>query len=260
MNIRLKTEKDIAILRVSGKILSNLLYILKEHAHEGVSLSELDSIAEKFLKENGVTSAFFGYRPEKNSEPYPAHICASVNNIVVHGVPSRYVLKDGDILKIDAGVNYNEYITDAAFTVGIGEISEKAKELIVVTRHALQTAIGAAIVGNTIGDIGWTIDKTITSAGFHTVRGLIGHGVGFKLHEDPSVYNYGDKGKGMKLKSGLVLAIEPIVGMESGNIKQLPDDSFAIVDGSISAHFEQTIVITDNGTEILTPFLWEQDK
>lgn len=254
MNINLKTENDLKKMRISGSILSSLLKKLKNEAKEGISLMELDDMAGKFLEEAGARSAFLNYKPEGAKTPYPAYICVSVNNQVVHGIPSNYKLKKGDIASIDAGVNYEGYITDSAITLGIGHISNTAQKLINATEKALKSAVQVAILGNTLGDIGWTIETITRKAGFNVAHGLTGHGVGFKLHEDPSVYNYGDKGKGLKLKSGMVLAIEPIVNAGSGKVKQAKDDSFVTVDRSLSAHFEQTIAITENEPEILTPF------
>lgn len=253
MNIKLKNEHDLEMLRTSGIILSRTLNALKERARVGVRLAYLDDLARQFIKNEGAKPSFLGYKPEGASIGYPAAICTSVNEKIVHGIPDNYTLKDGDVLKIDLGVNYKNYFTDAAITVPIGKISAEAQKLIQVTKEALGNAIKICAVGNHLGDIGWIIEKTVKSAGFSVARGLTGHGVGFAVHEDPTIYNYGDKGTGMVLKPGMVLAIEPMVVVGLGDIKQLSDDSFVIKDGSLSAHFEHTIAITKNGPEILTP-------
>jgi len=252
MKINLKTENDLKKLRISGSILNSLLQRLRNEAREGVELLYLDDIAKKFLKEAGAKSAFLNYKPEGAKKSYPAHICVSVNNQVVHGVPSHYKLKQGDILAIDVGANYESYITDAAISLGIGKISEIAKRLIETTEKALREAIKLATAGNTLGDIGLVIESIAKKAGFNVADGLTGHGVGFTLHEDPPIYNYGEKGKGLKLKAGMVLAIEPIINAGGGKILQAKDDSFVTADGSLSAHFEKTIAITEGGNEILT--------
>ena len=254
MNVRLKSEKDLEGLRKSGEILSLILKKLKAEVKAGVRLIFFDELARKLLKEAGAKSAFLGYRPAGAKSAFPAAICASVNAQIVHGIPSEYVLKDGDILKIDFGVNYEGYFTDAAFTIGIGKISKDAQELIKNTEEALKKAIKMCLPGNHLGDIGWQIENTVKKKGFKVVNGLTGHGTGFALHEDPYVFNYGRRGEGMVLEPGLVLAIEPMVALGSGDIKQAKDDSFFTADGSLSAHFEKTIAITKNSPEIITLF------
>ena len=252
--IRLKKEKDLEGLRTSGSILARILVALKAKAKAGVNLTELEEAARTMLKEDGATAAFLNYKPEGASSPYPAALCLSLNDQIVHGQPRDRVLKDGDILKIDFGVVYKGYVTDAALTVAIGEASAQAKKLMTVTEESLQAGIAAARPGNTLGDIGAAIESHVEQNGLSVVVGLTGHGTGFKLHEDPTVYNYGRRGEGMKLRPGLVIAIEPMVSMGSPRIKQAKDDSYYTQDGSLSAHFEKTIAITDKGTEILTAF------
>lgn len=250
--IRLKSAKDIEGLRASGEILARVLRELRNAAHEGVSLCSLDELARKLLKEAGAGSAFLGYRPEGSTKAYPAAICTSVNKQVVHGLPTDYVLKSGDVLKIDTGVSYRGYITDSATTVAIGPVSKEIKKLMEVTERALSDAIGACKKGNRLGDVGWAVEDAAKKSGFSVVRGLTGHGVGFKLHEDPAVYNYGNRGEGMELKPGLVLAIEPMISIGKGDVMQEADDSFVTRDGSVSAHFEHTVAITSAGPETLT--------
>ncbi|MCL4403959.1 type I methionyl aminopeptidase [Patescibacteria group bacterium] len=252
--IRLKKEKDLEGLRNSGKILAQILVALKEKAKEGVNLMDLEETARAMLKEEGATAAFLNYKPEGASAPYPAALCLSLNDQIVHGTPRDRALKNGDVLKVDFGVVYDGYVTDAAFTVGIGGISKPAKKLIQVTEDALKAGIAAARPGGTLGDIGYAIEAHVEKNGLTVVEGLTGHGTGFKLHEDPTVYNYGRRGEGMKLQPGLVLAIEPMVSLGSAHIKQSRDDSYYTQDGSLSAHFEKTIAVTKSGIEILTAF------
>jgi methionyl aminopeptidase len=252
--ILLKNKKDIKMLRQSGEILVEVLQTLIFESKAGISLKSLDIQAQKLIKKYKAEPSFLGYKPEGAHQPYKAAICTSVNDQIVHGLPSDYLLKEGDILKIDIGVNYKNYFTDAAVTLGIGKISEKAIKLIETTKNALEKAIAVCLVGNHLGDIGWTIEQYVLANGFKVIKGLTGHGVGFSLHEEPAVYNYGRKGEGLELKSGLVLAIEPMVSISCSEIKQLADDSYATKDGSLSAHFEKTVAITENGPEVITPF------
>jgi methionyl aminopeptidase len=250
--IKLKTEKDLDFLRISGKILANVLSELQNLANEGIRLTELDKKAREIIAKADARPAFLGYRPAGAKKSYPAAICTSVNNVVVHGIPSDYILKSGDILKIDAGVNYKGYFTDAAVTIGIGKISKEALQLIEVTKKALEEAITVAQAGNHLGDIGAAVEKVVKSAGFSVIRGLTGHGVGFAVHEEPTILNYGEKGTGLELKKGMVIAIEPMVTMGKGDILELEDGSYAAKDGSLTAHFEHTIYIDENKTEVLT--------
>jgi methionyl aminopeptidase len=253
--IHYKKQKDIDGLRESGKILVLVLLTLKELAKEGIALEELNKKAIEMLQRAGATPAFLNYQPEGAKKPFPAAICASLNEQIVHGIPDKRILKNGDVLKIDFGVVYKNYITDAALTLGIGKISEEAQNLINTTKEALNQAIETAKLPNTkLGDIGWIIEHTAEKNGLSVVNELTGHGVGFKLHEDPTVYNYGEKGTGITLKSGLVIAIEPMISIGSPLIVQNEDDSFSTKDGSLSAHFEKTIAVTENGIEVLTPF------
>jgi methionyl aminopeptidase len=250
----MKSEKDLDGLRASGRILATILQRLKEAAHEGVRLRDIDALAARLLQEAHARSAFLGYKPEGSRKSYPAHICTSVNEQIVHGLPTDYVLKSGDLLKIDLGVKYQDYFTDAAVTVGIGNISPVAKNLIAATEAALSKAIAMCQAGNHLGDIGFVIEKTTQEYGFRIIKGLTGHGTGFALHEDPTIYNFGKKGEGIELQPGMVLAIEPMVAAGSARIKQHSDDSFATVDKSLTAHFEHTIAIKSNDSETLTRF------
>ncbi len=252
MKIRLKTEADITMMRVSGTILADTIKTLASEAKEGVTLAALDKRARTLIADAGGSPTFLGYTPEGAPKPYPAALCASVNEKIVHGIPNGYVLKNGDILSIDLGVTYKGYITDAAITIGIGKISDEAKELIKVTERSLEEAIKECEVGKHLGDIGFAVENTAKKAHFSVIQGLTGHGVGFELHEDPSVFNYGRRGDGMKLVPGLVLAIEPMLSIGSPYAIALRDGSFETRDKSLSAHFEHTIAITEKGYEVLT--------
>jgi len=250
--IRLKSKEDIKHLRISGKILSDVLRALQQNAREGTYVSSLDSFARELLKRYKASSAFLGYRPEGTNKAYPAAICASLNDVVVHGVPSRKMLKEGDLLKIDIGVNYKGYITDGAITIPIGKVSKDAKRVLETTKRALAEAVDECRAGKRLGDVGSVIELTAKKNKCSVVKGLTGHGVGFELHEDPVVYNFGKKGTGMIIEEGLVIAIEPMLSVGSPHIIQLSDESYATSDGSLSAHFEHTVAITENGSEVLT--------
>ncbi|MBI2591617.1 MAG: type I methionyl aminopeptidase [Candidatus Brennerbacteria bacterium] len=248
----IKSDKELQFLIKSGKILSSILSDLKNEARLGISLKSLDSLAYKLIMAAGGQPAFLNYKPAGAKEPYPSSLCASVNNIVVHGRPDDYKLKNGDLLKLDLGVNYEGFLTDAALTIGIGEISAQNKLLIKITEEALNAGIRAAVSGNTIGDIGFAIESVVKKTNFKIVDMLTGHGIGRKLHEEPAVYNFGRSGEGLKLKKGMVLAIEPMVSAGASAIKQLADDSFAVKDGSCSAHFEKTVMVDYPKALVLT--------
>lgn len=247
-----KSEEEIEIMSHGGQILKATLEALMSHAGVGTSLIELDRIAERLIKEAGALPAFLGYKPYGAGKAFPNSICASVNDTIVHGRPSGYKLKSGDLLKIDIGVLYKGFYTDAARTVGIGEIAPVAKKLINVTKEALNRGISEAVVNNKLGDIGYIIESFVSSRGFKIVRGLTGHGIGKKLHEDPVVNNFGKKNTGLILQAGMVLAIEPMVSVGTSIITMMKDDSYITKDGSLSAHFEDTVVITKNGVRIIT--------
>ncbi len=247
-----KTKKDIEALRASGAILAAVLFELKKNIYEGVTLSSLDKKARTFLMARNARPAFLNYKPEWAERAYPAAICASVNEKIVHGIPNEYKIKDGDLVKIDMGVNFNGYVTDAAMTVGVGVISKNAERLIRTTEEALYKGIRECVFGNRLGDIGNAIETHAKKNGITVISGLTGHGVGFELHEEPTVYNFGTRGKGMELREGLVIAIEPMFSLGSADIIQTADEGYATADGSLSAHFEHTVAIGENGPEILT--------
>lgn len=248
----IKTPEEIEKIRKAGKILGQVAKKVMAEISPGTSLKSLDDLTRGLIKKAGAKPAFLGYRPYGAKRPYPCSICASVNEVIVHGIPTDYKLREGDIVKVDFGVINEGWYADAAWTIGVGKISLEAEKLIKTTQEALVSGIKKAKSGNTLGDIGWAINTTVKNKGFKVVEGLTGHGVGEELHEDPSVYNEGKKGSGITLKPGMVLAIEPMVSSGTSKIVQLGDESFATEDGSLSAHFEHTVAITDRGPEILT--------
>lgn len=250
--MQLKTAEEIRLMAEGGAILRRIATELETAAKEGVRLKELDALAKRLMEEAGGTPSFLNYTPAWAETAYPASICASVNDIVVHGIPDAYRLRSGDVVKIDLGLKYKGFHTDTATTVGVGEISDEAKSLIAVTRDALILAIDQCVVGNTTGDIGFAINAYVRKQGMRVAKGLTGHGIGRNLHEDPVVYNEGKPGAGAKLVPGMVIAIEPMVTVGSGAMKEMPDGSFRTAEGALSAHFEHTVAITEEGPIILT--------
>ncbi len=252
--ITIKTKEEIEILKEGGHILAEVLKELEKLAKPGVSTGFLDQKAYELILARGGEPAFKGYQPSFSNKPYPSTLCASVNKVVVHGVPcEEVVLKDGDIFKLDLGVKYKNLFTDAAVTVAVGEISEEKNKLIEATKKALELAIAEVKLGNYIGDIGFVIERHIRSQGFSVVRELVGHGVGYEVHEEPNIPNYGKRDDGPALKPGMVLAIEPIVTMGSGEVRLCKDGfGYETVDGSLSAHFEHTVAVTEEGNDVLT--------
>lgn len=257
MMIKIKTKEEMEILKEGGKILTEVLKELEKFAEPGVSTGFLNQKAREMILASpwrGALPSFEGYKSGFSDKPYPAAICASLNNVVVHGLPSeKVILKEGDILKLDLGVKYKNLFTDAAVTIGIGKMTDEKNKLINVTKRALELAINEVKPGNHIGDIGYAIENYVEKKGLSVVKVLVGHGVGFAVHEDPSIPNYGKKGEGPVLKSGMVLAIEPMAALGSGEVELLKDSfGYETVDGSLSAHFEHTVAVTDNGYLILT--------
>lgn len=252
--IRIKSEKEIETLREGGHRHAEILREVAKHVVPGVSTKHLDEIAHKLILKGGDIPAFLNYTPEGISYPYPASLCVSVNDEVVHGIPNEeVVLQDGDIVSLDLGLKHEGLITDGAITVPCGKISKEAKELIKITKKALDLAIKAAKPGNTTGDIGYAVESFVKPLGYGIVRILSGHGVGYEVHEDPYVPNYGKSGTGEKLVPGMVLAIEPMVNLGTDEVC-VTDDEYTYIteDGKLSAHFEHTIVITKKGAEVLT--------
>jgi len=250
----IKTKAEIDILREGGRRLGVVLRYVAGRAVAGVTERELDAFAEKLIRDAGDEPAFLNYRPDTNGIAFPATLCVSVNDAVVHGIPTDRPLQDGDIVGLDLGIKHRGLFTDSALTIAVGKISKEAKQLIRVTREALDVGIKSARAGQTTGDIGVAIQKFVTPYGYGIVRELAGHGVGHDVHEYPFVPNYGEPGEGEVLEPGMVLALEPMFTLGTDQIK-LGKDKFTYLtkDGSLSAHFEHTIVITESGpAEIIT--------
>jgi methionyl aminopeptidase len=249
--IVLRSEDEISSMRSAGQIIKATFEVLRKSAKPGVRTVELDTIARKEIIKRGGVPAFKGIKV--GSREYPANICTSINEIVVHGIPSGRALEEGDILSIDIGVKFKEYYADAAITVGVGKISEAAEKLVTVTRESLAKGIENALTGSRLGDISAGIQEYVERHGFSVVRDLVGHGIGNALWEDPQVPNYGRPGTGPRLQAGMALAIEPMVNAGTYEVETLAD-GWAVVtcDGKLSAHFEHTIVIREGEAEILT--------
>ena len=246
--IFLKSPWEIEKMRRSNAIVAEVLARLREAIKPGITTLELDRLAEHLCRRKGAKPAFKGYRG------YPFSLCVSVNEEVVHGFPSKKrVLKEGDIVSLDFGVLYDGYYGDAAITVPVGEISERAKRLLRVTEEALYKGIEQAVIGKRLGDISSAIQRYVEAHGYSVVRQFVGHGIGRALHEDPQVPNFGKPGRGIKLKEGMVLAIEPMVNEGTYEVEILADGWTAVTkDRKLSAHFEHTVAITKNGPEILS--------
>lgn len=243
----LKQSDEIDKARASNRIVAEVLSVLREKVKPGVTTRELDKIAEGVTEKRGARPAFKGYRG------YPYSLCASVNEEVVHGMPSNRVLVEGDIVGLDFGVCYQGLYGDSAITLPVGRVSEQATRLMQVTEQSLYSAIHQACDGNRLGDISATVQETVEAAGYSVVRDFVGHGIGKNMHEDPQIPNFGKKGRGIELKRGMILAIEPMVNAGKYKVKILSDGWTVITaDGSLSAHFEHSIAITDNGPEILS--------
>ena len=246
--IVLKTNRELAIMRKAGEISQRALRLGGEAVEPGVSTWEIDRIIRQYIEKEGATPNFLGY------EGYPGSACISVNDVVIHGIPSKdQILKKGDIVGIDTGALYEGFNGDNAWTFPCGEISPEAQGLLDATREALFKGIEQARPGNRIGDIGHAVQEYVEARGYSVVREFVGHGVGAKLHEDPSVPNFGTAGRGVRLMPGMVIAIEPMINMGGAGVRILPDGWTTVTkDGSLSAHFEHTVAITPNGPVLLT--------
>ena len=245
--IVLKSHEEIERMKIPNRIAVKVLHKIKEHARPGISTKELDELTESMLKKLGGTPAFKGYRG------FPASLCASVNEVIVHGIPSKRKLVDGDILSLDFGVYIDGFYGDAAITIPIGNISSDAEKLLETTREALYKSIEKAREGNRLFDISASIESEAGRNGYSVVREFVGHGIGRDLHEDPQVPNYGTPGTGIKLKAGMVLAIEPMINAGGSDVRIKKDGWTAVTrDGSLSAHFEQSVAITSDGPVILS--------
>jgi methionyl aminopeptidase len=252
---QIKSKEEIAILKEGGRRLASLLLELALNAKIGVSSLDLDNLAFSIIEKNGDKPSFLNYKARGSKVAYPASVCISVNDEVVHGVPNinPRIFKEGDIVSIDGGIIHNGLFTDSAITVPVGKISEADQKLLNITKESLYVGIKEARVGNFTGDIGFAIENFVKPHGYGIIRELAGHGVGYAVHEDPFIPNYGKKGEGSKLFSGMVIAIEPMLNIGKSEIILASDGfTYKTRDGSKSAHFEHTVAILDNGPEILT--------
>lgn len=247
-----KNDKEIEQIRNSSKIVAEVLKLLSSKIVAGVSTLELDELAEDYIRSRNAEPAFKGYGHDARNL-FPASICASVNDVVVHGIPNGYRLVDGDIISVDVGVKLNGFFGDGAETFKVGKVSDEKVKLLNVTRESLSKAVDVAVAGNTVGDIGFAVQSYVEANGFSVVRDLVGHGVGIELHEEPSIPNYGKARQGLTLKDGMTIAIEPMINAGSYKVK-IDSDGWTVrtTDGKPSAHFEHTIVVRKNKAEILT--------
>lgn len=249
-SINIKTPFELDIMREAGRINAEALSAAVDMVKPGVTTAELNEAFESVQKKYGVYSPFKNY---PGPYPYPASICASVNEELVHGIPGKRVLKEGDIISMDAGTVYQGFVGDMAVTVAVGEIDQQTKKLIDVTKQALDIAISKMLPGNTVGDIGYAVETFVEDQGYYITRTYTGHGVGRKMHEGPQVPNYGRPGKGMRLREGMTIALEPMVLTgTSRTIVKADEWTVASADGSNTAHFEHTVAVTPDGPEILT--------
>lgn len=246
--IVLKTSRELKIMREAGRIAANALKLAGAAVQPGVSTWEVDRVARRYIEEQGATPTFLGYGG------YPASACVSVNNVVIHGIPSKeHLIKEGDIVSIDVGATYDGYVGDNAWTFPCGKVSAEAQSLMDATRESLFEGIKNAVAGNRLGDVGSAIQRYVEARGYSVVRDFVGHGVGAKMHEDPSVPNYGTPGRGVRLLPGMTIAIEPMINLGVKEVKTLEDGWTTVTaDGKLSAHFEKSIAVTPDGPVILT--------
>lgn len=249
-DISIKSENELALMREAGKLNAKTLEAVREAVRPGVTTAELDKIAESLIRENNAEPVFKGY---PGPYPFPATLTICINDELVHGIPSDRVLKDGDIVSVDCGTYYKGYVGDSAFTIGVGDVSDEAQRLIDVTEQSLFEGIKKMWPGNRLGDVSSSIQRYVEKNGFFVTRIYTGHGVGKNMHEGPQLPNYGIPGKGLKLEPGMTIAIEPMVLMGTDKTRVL-DDKWTVVsaDGSLTAHFEHTVGVTESGPLILT--------
>ena len=247
-----KTPDQIDAMARAGAIQARCVRMLRSKCHPGVTTAELDEAAERFIQAQGAEASFKGYRG------FPGSICASPNSMVVHGIPGRYELKRGDVISLDVGVTKDGWVADAATTVAIGPIQQEARRLLEVTQGALFAGADQVRPDNHLGDVSAAIQQHVESEGLSIIRSLVGHGIGRDMHEDPQIPNYGEPGRGPRLEPGMVLAIEPMVNAGGPNVR-VGDDHWAVysADGSLAAHFEFTVAVTEDGPRILTP--WHEE-
>lgn len=253
--IYLKTEDEIELLRASNLLVAKTLAEVAKYIAPGVSLKRLDTIAEEFIRDNGAIPTFKGF-PNHENVPFPGSICASVNDVVVHGIPfDNVVLKDGDIISVDCGTYLNGFCGDSAYTFCVGEVSEDIKNLLDTTKEALYLGIEQAVAGKRIGDIGYVIQNHCESKSYGVVREFVGHGIGKEMHEDPAVPNYGSRGRGTMLKKGMCIAIEPMITLGKRNI-YMENDGWTVrtIDHKPAAHFEHTLAVGTTKADVLSSF------
>lgn len=245
----IKTEEEIALLRENGILVSKTLAEVGRHVAPGVTTKELDTLAETFIRDHGAEPAFLGYNG------FPHSLCISVNSVVVHGIPSDYMLREGDIVSIDCGTKYKGFFGDSAYTFAVGQVSEAAERLMQTTRQSLFEGIGKALAGNRVGDIGAAVQRYVEEYGYSVVREMVGHGIGSRLHEKPDVPNYGRPGQGKQLAEGMVLCIEPMIN-EGGRGVYMERDGWTLrtADNRNSAHYELTVVVRKEKAELLSTF------
>lgn len=252
--IFLKTKAEIETMRTANRIVAEILAELRRRVRPGVTTAELDRLAGEMIVHHEAETAFKGYTIRNGSVPFPAHVCISLNHEIVHGIPSpQRVIKDGDVVSLDFGVVYGGFYGDAAVSFGVGEIDDSVRRLLDTTAGSLQAGIDQACVGNRLGDVSAAVQSHVERAGYSVVREFVGHGVGRKLHEDPPVPNYGVPNRGVRLRDGMVLAIEPMVNMGGAGVEMLDDGWTAVTkDGSLSAHFEHSVAVTADGPVVLS--------
>jgi methionyl aminopeptidase len=242
-----KSLKEIEKMAHAGRVVVEALELIGHNARAGATTAELDRLADEFIRSRGGMPTFKGYRG------YPASICTSPNDVVVHGIPGPYALRDGDLLAVDVGVTLGGYVADSAYTFAIGDVSEEAARLLEACQAALAAGVEQCRVGNRLSDISHAIQQATESAGFSVVRTLVGHGVGRSMHEDPQIPNFGEPGRGPELQTGMVFAIEPMINAGGSDVVMHDDQwSISTADGSLSAHFEHTVAVTDDGPRVLT--------
>ncbi len=251
--IIIKTDKEIQSMRAGGKIHARILRMVSEKVTAGISTLELDTYAEELVRAAGAKPAFKGYRPAGQDTAFPATLCTSINDEIVHGIPSESrILRDGDIVSLDLGVEYQGVFLDGAITVPVGIVSKEIQKFLDDTYESMMAGINEIKSGNTTGDIGYAIQQSVNKK-YGIVKGLAGHGVGREIHEDPFIPNYGKPGQGTELQTNMTIAIEPMLTMGNAATEILDDDwTFVTADGSLTAHFEHTVLVTENGYEILT--------
>jgi methionyl aminopeptidase len=252
--IFLKSPEEIETMRAANRIVSEILAELRKQVRRGITTGEIDRMAVEYIRQRGAESAFKGYTIRNGSVPFPATICISLNNEIVHGIPSlQRTIKDGDIVSLDFGVVYKGFYGDAAVSFAIGKVDSSVQQLLDTTSNALEIGMNHACVGNRLGDISAAVQECVEGAGFSVVREFVGHGVGRRLHEDPPVPNYGRRNRGVRLREGMVIAIEPMVNMGRAEVAMLDDGWTAVTkDGSVSAHFEHSVAITSDGPAVLS--------